>query len=468
MRFFEFEDITNVAVSQYHTVVATKEGDIYSWGLGEGFRLGSAAEVQITPCKMEQLSELKVVRVAASNHHTAVITKDGELYTFGKGEYGELGHGSLQSDICVTKPQLVAALKGVQVVEVALSQVHSCVVTSDGELYTFGKGAGGVLGLGNFENQYVPCEVQLQGVTVSSISVSQYMTVVLCGNMDIYIFGLGNCRPKRLKFPWGYPSTHRPNCFVVESVKCVLNRIFLLSDDFEMKRQIYMIIPSTQLAPQNKTQFVPVELENRYADLFYLVDVFKVGSFDSIHQIVASDQSLFITSQMGDLYQWEYQYEKYSSLAKAEKNADIKKMEMVEIVKQHAKDITLGDQSAHSFAIGKDWKSGLGNTEILVINGTAKRAYPEIKIAQFYTGSHHNVALVPKTRSIADHRQVKDSTFIRDMMNIMNDSSSMDIKLIGSDGSLMAHSFILARSNVLAKMIQKQRTNTDSPTNQHR
>ena len=34
-----------------------------------------------------------VVSVVAGGEHSAAITEDGALYTWGKGSYGRLGHG---------------------------------------------------------------------------------------------------------------------------------------------------------------------------------------------------------------------------------------------------------------------------------------------------------------------------------------------------------------------------------------
>lgn len=42
-----------------------------------------------------------VVHIACGSTYSAAITADGELYTWGRGNYGRLGHGKLR-----TQPQL--------------------------------------------------------------------------------------------------------------------------------------------------------------------------------------------------------------------------------------------------------------------------------------------------------------------------------------------------------------------------
>lgn len=65
------------------------------------------------PCERPQIIELlrgiEVVKVSAGGAHSAAITADGELYTWGKGRYGRLGHTDSDDQM---KPRLVEALLG--------------------------------------------------------------------------------------------------------------------------------------------------------------------------------------------------------------------------------------------------------------------------------------------------------------------------------------------------------------------
>lgn len=56
------------------------------------------------PRVIESLRGVEVVDIAAGGAHSACITASGELYTWGKGRYGRLGHGDSEDQL---KPKLV-------------------------------------------------------------------------------------------------------------------------------------------------------------------------------------------------------------------------------------------------------------------------------------------------------------------------------------------------------------------------
>lgn len=65
--------------------------------------------VDFSPCDrprvIESLRGVEVVDIAAGGAHSACITASGELFTWGKGRYGRLGHGDSEDQL---KPKLVS------------------------------------------------------------------------------------------------------------------------------------------------------------------------------------------------------------------------------------------------------------------------------------------------------------------------------------------------------------------------
>lgn len=118
-------------------------------------------------------NNLKVKSVAAGISHTCVLCDDGNVYAWGQGLYGVLGHGSNQPSLVpkmIEEFQILrteAAEEGITLTIKKLSAAdeYSGVVTSDGNLYTWGKndrgqmGVGAGIGIDLVESENLPTEI---------------------------------------------------------------------------------------------------------------------------------------------------------------------------------------------------------------------------------------------------------------------------------------------------------------------
>jgi alpha-tubulin suppressor-like RCC1 family protein len=57
----------------------------------------STIQIKNTPVLIESLIELKPTQISAGGHHSAVVMKSGEVYTWGLGSHGGLGLGDTRS-----------------------------------------------------------------------------------------------------------------------------------------------------------------------------------------------------------------------------------------------------------------------------------------------------------------------------------------------------------------------------------
>ena len=72
-------------------------------------------------------------QIVLGGFHSVGVTPKGELFTWGHGGYGSLGHGN---DDTILKPKHVKCLMGKKVADVCCS-LHTAVVTKEGELFTW-------------------------------------------------------------------------------------------------------------------------------------------------------------------------------------------------------------------------------------------------------------------------------------------------------------------------------------------
>ena len=74
---------------------------------------------------IESLRGKEVVDVACGGAHSACITSSGELYTWGKGRYGRLGHGDSEDQL---RPKLVRIPYESQRSELKLNNEHHILI----------------------------------------------------------------------------------------------------------------------------------------------------------------------------------------------------------------------------------------------------------------------------------------------------------------------------------------------------
>ncbi|GAQ80241.1 hypothetical protein KFL_000490310 [Klebsormidium nitens] len=115
------------------------------------------------PTRLEAVKDIdfKIVASGSASAHAIAIDVDGQLYTWGRNENGQLGHGDLLQR---NTPTVVEALKKHKIVKAAAGKQHTVVVTEDGTSFAFGSNKNGQLGTGNLKSEQetspVKCLVQ--------------------------------------------------------------------------------------------------------------------------------------------------------------------------------------------------------------------------------------------------------------------------------------------------------------------
>ncbi|XP_034287268.1 E3 ubiquitin-protein ligase HERC2 isoform X1 [Pantherophis guttatus] len=187
--------IKKVAVNSggKHCLALSSEGEVYSWGEAEDGKLGHGNR---SPCDrprvIESLRGIEVVDIAAGGAHSACITAAGDLYTWGKGRYGRLGHGDSEDQL---KPKLVEALQGYRVIDIACGSgdAQTLCLTDDDTVWSWGDGDYGKLGRGGSDGCKVPMKIDsLTGVGVIKVECGSQFSVALTKSGTVYTWGKGD------------------------------------------------------------------------------------------------------------------------------------------------------------------------------------------------------------------------------------------------------------------------------------
>ena len=197
--------IKSISCGDYHSCALSEEGILYTWGGGgESYNRGQCGHGNLkdiqNPKKVEYFikNNIKIKNVSCGGYHTIVITETGEeLFSFGKGIFGQLGHGKAEDS---STPQKVVFKQKqnlkyensekINIIDVKCGGEHSLFLSSNNNLYVCGHGYCGQLGLGNDKNINSPLIVlSLLNKKIIEIAAGWSHSLVLTSEGSIYSTG---------------------------------------------------------------------------------------------------------------------------------------------------------------------------------------------------------------------------------------------------------------------------------------
>lgn len=168
-----------------------KEGDVelYSWGVDVCGPSNFAESNRTYP--LPRLSEIKVAlkRVACGEDFSLLLTVQGQVFAMGSNADGRLG---LNDRALRNKPTpcLIKALADFKVIQISCGWGHSAALTAEGRVYSWGIGARGALGTGTTDTEWRPVHVRVPGKATYIDCGARHTGIVLSN--DLYICGAGD------------------------------------------------------------------------------------------------------------------------------------------------------------------------------------------------------------------------------------------------------------------------------------
>lgn len=194
-------NIVQIAAGKFHSLALTSEGKVLSWGQNTYGQLGRDSYETFYPHHVQDNTGVEldsIVKIAAGTFHSMALDEDGRVITFGYNVQGQLGNKSeLESDV-----NLNYVIDGNDdelnnIVDIKSGPYHCVALSQDGHVYTWGQGNYGRLGVGSIRNYRYAVMVQTgdDGVpltNVTKIGAGSFHTMAVTNDNNIYCWGKNN------------------------------------------------------------------------------------------------------------------------------------------------------------------------------------------------------------------------------------------------------------------------------------
>ena len=186
-----YQAASDIDAGSSHVCLIHKSGQLYTWGSGASGRLGldltekgdpqnDAAEPKV----VQSLYGKPVVKASGGFNTTGCIVAGGDLFMWGSAATGKCGLGAItnKEECYVSVPtRVIVGTEDRKIRNISCGYAHTAVVSEAGQLYVYGCGDGGRLGMGHgkYNTLFVPTLVEsLAHERIAAVSCGSVTTIV--------------------------------------------------------------------------------------------------------------------------------------------------------------------------------------------------------------------------------------------------------------------------------------------------
>jgi alpha-tubulin suppressor-like RCC1 family protein len=185
----ELENVVAISCSRDNSMAITESGDLYEWGRKPNGKVGSfhLHSYSLHPSKIN-LGLIISPQYVPSYHHginfTIVRTIDGELYSRGCNDAGQLGLGQERKNENIV---FLEKIKIENIKHIRCMNYSVIAIDHNHKIYTWGENNKGQLGYKHPHKQYLPCQVNLPNIM--TISCGDRFVIAISFLGEIWAWG---------------------------------------------------------------------------------------------------------------------------------------------------------------------------------------------------------------------------------------------------------------------------------------
>ena len=192
-----------------HSLAVGRDGYAYAWGLNNYGQLGnntkggySSVPVHVRdPASPTDANKgLKAIQVSGGGDHSLAIGEDGNTWSWGMNDHGELGNNGRNTNTAIPGPvQYPKGESTVKAVQVNTGLFYSLAIGADGNVWAWGQNNNGQLGNNTTNNRTIPTKVFTSAQSTSSSGPWLNAVQISAGTYHSLAIGTdGNAKA------WGY------------------------------------------------------------------------------------------------------------------------------------------------------------------------------------------------------------------------------------------------------------------------
>lgn len=210
-------NIVQLAGGKDHVLALDSKGIVYAWGNGQQFQLGRRIleRHRLSSLEPQQFGLYDIKYIASGDFHCFAIDHNDKVYAWGLNQYGQCGltdsNGELEDGSIIAKPTIIDSLSDKNLVEIAAGEHHTLALTKDGKVLSWGRYDMKEIGIprnklpeSTFKDQHgnprsVPEPTQLQfgnkkdaNVLIKTIGTGSHHSFAVTDDGCVYAWGFGD------------------------------------------------------------------------------------------------------------------------------------------------------------------------------------------------------------------------------------------------------------------------------------